>query len=1199
MISFNLPISSSPTSNHLQQQQHQHQHQSHQYQKQQQPIQKQQHRQQQQQPTKQKQLSIQTALLTAAKQVDDNNKKAIINANYTVIIKASDNITSNGLSKVYEINARSTYTITKLHDGLVKKGHLKPNVNANYTHINSTLADRRVALDITIQSLSACSATSEIVLYVDSINEPTTIITNETDFNTNTIHNNAINNYNSQLTQFSGILKPNPYSTQNITQQSSAAVASYANNHFSNSNKNIAIGIKPNSATQMSFEPLQYINEFAGYDDSHDNKRQKLDVSKEKDKIRSDDKGTRTLGTWFFDKKSRKRRYISLTGEDFIGGQAVDMARRDKMCSAHPSRSAKAELTYLMKRFTSFFETIPSSEILPSLSSLASWGIPNKTVSRYSTDAKLTTLFDWQIQCLTIDNGKPLRGGNLVYSAPTSGGKTLVAEILMLRKIGLLKEKGGTILFVVPFVSLAEEKGRYFRNLWSDMHIGLRIYHGEEDKGVNAKCLTPDIDVAVCTIERANIIVNQLLEEGKFEQLKMVVIDEVHMLSDPKRGFLLELLLCKILYISKSREIDTNIEQDEDIVNENVQVVAMSATLPNISDLSSWLNASLYVTEFRPTSLSVKVCLDKRLYKIQDTADRSNTVNINTPWMNIISDPNANANGYNIETVRDVIDLDEDKEGVLALIMETVVINKSVMLFCPTKNRCETLCESIAKRIKEYESSSFPPSLLALKQGIDKVNTHAIAIGRQSIVDELKHTAVGVCPKLKETIKFGVAYHHAGLTSVERQILETGFKKGFISVLCATTTLAAGVNLPAHRVIIREPIVGNVELSISSFRQMAGRAGRMGMDAEGEAILMISGKQRPLAFKLLTAPSDKMLSKLHEGEGGGIEKLLLELICCRRLKHENEVPEFIGCTLMSQQHPPVAVKKWTDDALQFLRSKHLVMLLADKGSLQASQFGIATTLSGLSPKDALCVIEPLRRARTKLILCTGLHMVYLVTPPSTCIEPDWTQYYDTIMSICKIEGAELVIKEIGVDDEIIKELAMYKSGVKQVPKFRDDSSAKVIMLRRLYSAIILFKLVQEYPLGQIVNELLNVKRGDLQALQKEASIFCGMTITFCQKLNWDLLGSALESLAGRLGHGIQEELIPLVRIGTDMSGPRARVFFRAGYRSPIDIARADPAAIHKIILNLMPFDGNAPLKKGGIDDEEVINIKYMNKYHHN
>jgi len=70
---------------------------------------------------------------------------------------------------------------------------------------------------------------------------------------------------------------------------------------------------------------------------------------------------------------------------------------------------------------------------------------------------------------------------------------------------------------------------------------------------------------------------------------------------------------------------------------------------------------------------------------------------------------------------------------------------------------------------------------------------------------ELRHCPTGLCPVLKETIPFGIAYHHSGLTAEERQIVENGFKRGLILVLVATSTLSTGINLPAKAVIFKGP----------------------------------------------------------------------------------------------------------------------------------------------------------------------------------------------------------------------------------------------------------------------------------------------------------------------------------------------------------------------------------------------------------
>ena len=158
------------------------------------------------------------------------------------------------------------------------------------------------------------------------------------------------------------------------------------------------------------------------------------------------------LGRWYFDKKTRKRLYISLTGKSLDGAMALQQSRMDRSSKQHPANSARSELQYLMTHtapntlddlFVSNafhdrgMDDISSQFVQNDPLDLVSWGVPVRVVNKYAI-AGISKMFPWQIECLGIDDGKVLRGGNLIYSAPTSGGKTLVAEMLMLRRLGTL-----------------------------------------------------------------------------------------------------------------------------------------------------------------------------------------------------------------------------------------------------------------------------------------------------------------------------------------------------------------------------------------------------------------------------------------------------------------------------------------------------------------------------------------------------------------------------------------------------------------------------------------------------------------------------------------------------------------------------------------------------------------------------------------
>ena len=102
-----------------------------------------------------------------------------------------------------------------------------------------------------------------------------------------------------------------------------------------------------------------------------------------------------------------------------------------------------------------------------------------------------------------------------------------------------------------------------------------------------------NVDLAICTIEKANGLINRMIEEGSLHQLGIVVVDELHLIGDSHRGYLLELLLTKVLYASL-RSCDGMA---------SVQIVGMSATLPDLQLLAHWLRADLYRTDFRPIPL--------------------------------------------------------------------------------------------------------------------------------------------------------------------------------------------------------------------------------------------------------------------------------------------------------------------------------------------------------------------------------------------------------------------------------------------------------------------------------------------------------------------------------------------------------------------------------------------------------------------
>ncbi|XP_063812911.1 DNA polymerase theta isoform X2 [Pseudophryne corroboree] len=426
---------------------------------------------------------------------------------------------------------------------------------------------------------------------------------------------------------------------------------------------------------------------------------------------------------------------------------------------------------------------------------LASWGLPAAVLEKYGA-LGVVQMFEWQAECLML--GQVLAGSNLVYSAPTSAGKTLVAELLILKRVLETRKKA---LFILPFVSVAKEKTYYLQNLFQEVGVRVAGYVG----GLSPAGGFSSIDVAVCTIEKANGLVNRLIEEDRIDLLGMMVVDELHMLGDSHRGYLLELLLAKIRYVTQKRAAKKKDGSNGSSVND-VQIVGMSATLPNLSLLASWLSAELYHTDYRPVPLKEQIKIGKTVF------------------------------GSTMIPVREfepLIQVKGDDDHIVGLCYETIREGHSILIFCPSKNWCEKLSDTIAREFYNvYQKAARETAGGGTEAGVSPVVLDKDGI--QDVVGQLKRCPAGLDAILKRTVPWGVAFHHAGLTFDERDIIEGAFRQGVVRVLTATSTLSSGVNLPARRVIIRTPLFNGRLLDILTYKQMAGRAGRKGVDTEVE-----------------------------------------------------------------------------------------------------------------------------------------------------------------------------------------------------------------------------------------------------------------------------------------------------------------------------------------------------------------------------
>lgn len=577
-------------------------------------------------------------------------------------------------------------------------------------------------------------------------------------------------------------------------------------------------------------------------------------------------------------------------------------------------------------------------------------------------------------------------GRNIVYSAPTSAGKTLVAELLALKCVLEHQKK---VLLILPFVSLAQEKVGTLREVFAPVGVKVGGFMGSQSHPGGL----PAVDIAVCTIEKANSMVNRLLEEGRANVLGAVVVDELHMIGDHHRGYLLELLLTKLMYVNRRGKLGSLLTKDEGeptslSTTSSIQIIGMSATLPNLDVLARWLDAVLYSTDYRPVPLNEMVKIGRIIY---DTDLRK------------LKELDAG--------------LSDDDEDILAICRERLAEGHSVLIFCPTKSWCEKLAERIAM-------APFLRGRLSGSLALDRS-------GLEGVCEQLRRTQVGLDQILAKSVPSGVAFHHAGLTFDEREIVEGAFRQSLIKILVATSTLSSGVNLPARLVIIRTPIFHQSVLDVLVYKQMVGRAGRKGVDTIGESILICKPSERARVVSLLSsaptpvqsclgrAPTSLSKEKMVGKRGGGdnlaaLKRAVLEVVASGTALTLADIKSYLSCTLLytelveedkRQRNPSSRLRspengpaKSTDvllnSTLQFLLECELISRREDKqnageedrmkaGSRQceyyATQFGSATMASTLSPDDALIVFSEFQRARRAFVLENELHIIYLVS----------------------------------------------------------------------------------------------------------------------------------------------------------------------------------------------------------------------------
>ena len=738
----------------------------------------------------------------------------------------------------------------------------------------------------------------------------------------------------------------------------------------------------------------------------------------------------------------------------------------------------------------------------------------------YSKSGFKGKLYKWQAECLNVSG--VLSGRSIIYSAPTSGGKTLVAEILMLKRIIASKRQA---MLVLPFVALCEEKANHLETL-TDV-LGKEVYRLYGHHKMGRTLPGSEYGIIVCTIEKANALVTRMIEEQNIqENLCAIVIDELHMIGDSNRGHILELMLSKVKHASQS-----NLSGDVQLpTQERIQFVGMSATLPNVEGMATWLEAELFMCDHRPVPLRHMICSggvlkDEKLQEIRKV-ERHPKIREKTTLF--------------------------EMDAVCSLAWETLAEGHSVLVFCPTKKECMMTAQKLAKQL-EIEAS---------KDIMDV---------RESIAYEMEQ--VSKRQDLLTCIRMGVGYHHGDLSPEERSGVERAYRKGACKVLAATSTLAAGVNLPARRVIFRHPYtfeststgLAKVLLPTTKYKQMAGRAGRAGIDTFGEAILVCTTEYGENRVQDILNGEDTPVRSCLSENGQGLRRSMLEAICSGLVKSPDDVIYYLKCTLLCWTEEMELVAEIARKALEWLCKNRCARWLEKENVYEPTTLGKALGFSGLDPKEGLLAHRDIRNARKCLILENDLHLLYLISP---VIPPfkmgDGYGKWEKLVDVWSASRSSdhLIFEAVGLDHSFMNKVSSRGSHAEEEEEKRRKAT-------RLYSALILRDLVREVEPMEI-SKSFGVTVSQVHVLQELTVVMASMTIVMCQRLGWGDMEALMDKFQSRISFGVQSDVLGLAEI-PGLKPHKARILYKSGLRSPEDVVHA--GSIEQIAKIL--FDGSS------------------------
>ncbi|MBC9785466.1 DEAD/DEAH box helicase [Heliobacterium chlorum] len=397
-------------------------------------------------------------------------------------------------------------------------------------------------------------------------------------------------------------------------------------------------------------------------------------------------------------------------------------------------------------------------------------------------------LDDFQVESIrALDAGL-----DCLVAAHTGNGKTLIADYLVDKAM----QEGRRVFYTAPIKALSNQKFRDYCRLYGEGNVGLLT----GDHQINRYA-----PIMVMTTE---IFRNMLIEKDIPGELSHVIFDEIHYLNDPERGAVWE--ECLIL------------------MPPQVRLLGLSATVPNIYEIADWLSdvheRSVPIVRYLHRHVPLEHFYYQRDLGLMESGDVVRLwEQINEPPKDL-AEQKAREKRPFFKTLQRGLPATSHRQLVSCLASMELL---PALYFLFSRNGCE-------QAAREWSGYSFlSDAERDVAEGVLK-----------EVEDRLPGiTATSIWPAMREMLSRGIGFHHAGLPPVVKQAVEEVFGRGLVRLLYATETFAVGINFPVKTVCIDSTTKFDGKsfrvMTGTEYHQMAGRAGRRGMDERGLVIVRV------------------------------------------------------------------------------------------------------------------------------------------------------------------------------------------------------------------------------------------------------------------------------------------------------------------------------------------------------------------------